>query len=310
MSETRLNINISATFIMIIICFIWGTQQAAIKTIADQISPVLQIGLRSIFATLLVCLVIFIKNKELLQVKNYVFPGLIVGALFGSEFLFVAEGLKITSTSHMTVFIYSAPIFSAIGLQLFNKHESLTKVQWIGVIIASLGIVVAFITNDKDTNLDMNNSFLGDMMALTAGFLWGATTVVIRCSQLRFAPAEHTLFFQLGGAGVLLLTYAYLTDQFSFSLSYNITINLLAQVLFVSFASYLAWFSLIRKYKASQLGILSFLTPIIGVISGIILLEERVSSNFTMGSIMILIGVIIVSTWPWLSVKIKNKFRQ
>jgi len=43
-------------------------------------------------------------------------PGLTVGVLFALEFLLVAEGLRHTSASHMVVFLYTAPIFAALGL--------------------------------------------------------------------------------------------------------------------------------------------------------------------------------------------------
>ncbi len=307
MSDSRLNVDFTASLIMLVICFVWGIQQVAIKSIADQIAPVLQIGLRSVFAALLVWFAMFLNNNQLSQSKAYIFSGTTVGFLFALEFLFIAEGLKYTSASHMTVFLYTAPIFAAIGLHLFNKHERLAKVQWIGISIAFLGLVISFLSRGDTTDGSLRDVLIGDTLALVAGILWGATTVVVRCTRLGVASAEHTLFFQLGGAGILLLSYATLTDQLQFSLNLNVSINLLLQVIFVSFASYLAWFSLIRKYKASQLGVLSFMTPVIGVFSGIFILNEKAQSEFIWGAILILIGVMIVSVWPWLYLKIKKR---
>lgn len=39
-----------------------------------------------------------------------------MGGLFGLEFLLVGEGMRHTSASHMVVFLYTAPIFAALGL--------------------------------------------------------------------------------------------------------------------------------------------------------------------------------------------------
>ncbi|KNH14479.1 DMT family transporter [Vibrio cyclitrophicus] len=306
MNDSRLNVDVTASLSMFMICFIWGVQQAAIKSIADQIAPVLQIGGRSFLAALMVWVMMTLKKDSLKQSKDYLISGVVVGALFALEFLFVAEGLRYTTASHMTVFLYTAPIFAAIGLQLFNKHEILAKMQWFGIGIAFCGIAVAFFSRDE-ASTNLQDMLIGDVMALIAGLLWGATTVVVRCTRLGVASTEHTLFFQLGGAGVLLLSYAAITDQIHFSLNFNTSMNLLFQVLFVSFASYLAWFSLIRKYKASQLGVLSFMTPVIGVIASILLLDEQAHSGFIWGSLLILVGVLLVSVWPWLNLKIRNR---
>ncbi|MGO2318598.1 MAG: DMT family transporter [Vibrio toranzoniae] len=305
MNDSRLNVDVTASLSMFMICFIWGVQQAAIKSIADQIAPVLQIGGRSFLAALMVWVIMTLKNNSLKQSKDYLISGVVVGTLFALEFLFVAEGLRYTTASHMTVFLYTAPIFAAIGLQLFNKHETLAGMQWVGICIAFCGIAVAFFSRDE-ASTNLQDMLIGDIMALIAGLLWGATTVVVRCTRLGLASAEHTLFFQLGGAGVLLLSYATITDQLHFSLTYNASINLIFQVIFVSFASYLAWFSLIRKYKASQLGVLSFMTPVIGVLASIIILDEQAHSGFIWGSLLILVGVLLVSIWPWLHLKIRN----
>lgn len=307
MNDSRLNVDVTASLSMFMICFVWGVQQAAIKSIADQISPVLQIGLRSFLAALMVWVIMIVKNNSLKQSKDYLLSGLVVGALFALEFLFVAEGLRYTTASHMTVFLYTAPIFAAVGLQVFNKSETLARMQWLGIGIAFCGIGIAFFSRDETSN-NLQNILIGDIMALVAGFLWGATTVVVRCTRLGLASAEHTLFFQLGGAGVLLLGYASITGQLHFTLNYNTSINLLFQVLFVSFASYLAWFSLIRKYKASQLGVLSFMTPIIGVLASILLLDEHAHSRFIWGAVLILVGVLLVSIWPWFHQKIRNRY--
>jgi len=63
---------------------------------------------------------IIIKKTPLKNLTNCLVAGGAVGILFGLQFLFVAEGLRYTSASHMSVFLYTAPIFAAIGLQFFN----------------------------------------------------------------------------------------------------------------------------------------------------------------------------------------------
>ena len=111
----RKQIDTYATLVMTLLCVIWGIQQVAIKSVANEISPVLQVAIRSGAAAGLICLLFILKKTSLRNFAICVVPGGAVGILFGLQFLFVAEGLRYTSASHMSVFLYTAPIFLLWG---------------------------------------------------------------------------------------------------------------------------------------------------------------------------------------------------
>lgn len=141
-------------------------------------------------------------------------------------------------------------------------------------------------------------------MGLLAGLAWGATTVVVRCTSLSQAPATHTLFYQLSGAGVLLSVYALCSGQHHFRPGITAALSLLFLIYIVGLVSYLTWFSLMKTYLASQLGVLSFMTPVFGVIASMLLLGEEPQPGFVWGTLLILSGIIIVSGWPWFITKL------
>ena len=303
MTFRRKNADLRASAIMTVICIIWGVQQVAIKGVAEEISPVLQVALRSGIAALLVLVVMSCKKESLRQSSPYLMAGCVVGLLFALEFLFVAEGLRYTSASHMAVFLYTAPAFAAVGLQLFHPDERLMPAQWGGIVVAFIGIAVAFLSGSSSTG-DTVRMLTGDVMGLLAGLAWGATTVVVRCTALSQAPATHTLFYQLTGACILLFMYALFSGQLHFRPGVTGSLSLLFQIFIVGFASYLTWFSLMKTYLASQLGVLSFMTPVFGVLAGMLFLDEQPQPGFIWGTLLILSGIIIVSGWPWFITKL------
>lgn len=302
MTLKRKNADLRAGGVITMLCIIWGVQQVAIKGVADEVSPVLQVALRSGIAALLVLVVMTCRKESLRQSRPYLMAGCVVGLLFALEFLFVAEGLRFTSASHMAVFLYTAPAFAAVGLQLFHPDERLVPAQWAGIFVAFSGIVVAFLSGNSGSG-DMVKMLTGDAMGLLAGLAWGATTVVVRCTALSQAPATHTLFYQLAGAGILLLLYALFSGQLHFRPGVNGSLSLLFQIFIVGFASYLTWFSLMKTYLASQLGVLSFMTPVFGVLTGMLFLNEEPQPGFIWGTLLILSGIVIVSGWPWFITK-------
>jgi drug/metabolite transporter (DMT)-like permease len=280
---------------MTLLCLIWSLQQISLKAIAAQASPMLMVALRSLIALLLLG-GLMAWRKENAPARDRWMPGLLAGALFGVEYLLITAALALTQASHVVVFLYTAPIFAALGLQFRLPAERLGRVQWAGTCIAFGGIAVAFFGGAQaGSDAVAWRSLLGDMLALLAGAAWGATTVTIRCSRLAAAPATETLMYQLLGAFVLLLPIAWLTNQWHFEISGEVLAHLGFQSLIMSFASVLTWCWLLRNYLASQLGVFSFLTPLFGVLLGVWLLGESLEPQFIAGGAIVLAGVVLVS---------------
>jgi drug/metabolite transporter (DMT)-like permease len=286
---------------MVVLCMVWSLQQIVLKATAADIAPVMQIGLRSGAAAVLVGLVMLWRGERMRVSDGTWQPGMVVGLLFGLEFLLVAEGLRHTNASHMVVFLYTAPIFAALGLHWKLPAERLGVPQWAGIALAFGGLAYAFLGRSPTaaTAASASNVLWGDFLGLLGGVAWGATTVVVRCSKLAQAPATQTLLYQLVGAFVLLLAGAAVTGQTHVNLTPQVWASLAFHVVVVSFASFLVWFWLLRKYLASRLGVFSFLTPLFGIVFGAWLLNEPIEASFLLGAIPVLMGIILVSGGAW-----------
>ncbi|QDE89189.1 hypothetical protein BHS06_09610 [Myxococcus xanthus] len=280
---------------MLALCAIWGMQQVAVKLAAPHIPSMMQMAVRSGVGALLVGLLCWVRGERGLLRRGPWRPGLVVGALFALEFLFVGEGLRHTHASHMGVFLYTAPIFAALGLHWLVPAERLRRTQWLGIAVAFAGIALAF--GGGWLQGDISPGVLwGDALGLLAGLAWGATTVAIRVSALSDAPPTQTLLYQLVGGVALLLPVALLTGQAGpISMAPIAWASLLFQGVIVCFASYLTWFWLLRRYLASNLSVFSFMTPLFGVSAGILVLNEQADGFFAVGAVLVLTGILIVS---------------
>ncbi|MBH2811518.1 DMT family transporter [Serratia liquefaciens] len=291
--SARNNIDGKAGAAMVMICAIWGLQQVAIKAAEPDISAVLQIAIRSGIAALAVYLLARFKGEKFLLDPRTLLAGFGVGLSFALEFFFVSEGLRYTSASHMAVFLYTAPLFSAIGLHFFIRHERLSAVQWAGIAIAFGGVVLAISAMGESSG--GVNQLRGDIYGLLAGLSWGGSTILIRTTGLANCSSKQTLLFQLTGACIVLSLLAMTMQNVHFTLSSMAWSSLVFQTVIVSFISYLIWFSLLRHYQASSLGILTFMTPIFGILAGVVILGEPLQIEFVLGSVLIVLGLIVVS---------------
>ena len=293
----RKSVDGAATAVMVVLCLIWGAQQVAIKAVADDIAPVMQIAVRSGVAALLVWLIGKWIMREVWLPKVWCRSGLVVAVLFAAEFLLVAQGLRWTSASHMTVFLYTAPLFAAIGLHLRLPEERLGATQWLGMSLAFAGIAITFLMprDGVATQLALTDSLLGDLLGLCAGAAWGFTTVAVRTSRLSEAPATQTLFYQLAGAFLILLPLGLLLGQSAVSFSSLAVGSLIFQTVIVSVASYLIWFWMLRRYLAARLGVLAFMSPLFGVLMGYLWLGEQTSVGFLLGASLTIVGLLVVN---------------
>ncbi|MDH1006246.1 DMT family transporter [Acinetobacter junii] len=299
--DERKALDQTASSLMIVLCMVWGLQQVILKMAASDISPLMQIALRSGLAALLLLPLVLLDQKSQLMNPKNVKAGALVAVLFSLEFFLLAQALQLTSASHAVVLLYTAPIFVTLGLHWKLPSERLTLLQWTGIGIAFIGIVVTFIRPQQiGVNTFQQQMLWGDLYALAAAIAWAATTVTVRLSSLAQAAVTQTLFYQLAGSFILLLGLAFFMGQAVVQWTPLVIGSLAFHTLIVSFASFLAWFWLLRNYLASRLGVFSFLTPLFGIIFGVWLLDENIEANFIFGTALVLLGILVVSLQGWL----------
>jgi drug/metabolite transporter (DMT)-like permease len=282
--------------LMLMLCICWGLQQVAVKVAAPSINPVAQMAVRSLVAAALVAQLMARQRTSFSVRDGTLWPGVWAGVLFGAEFLCISVGLTYTSASHMVMFLYTAPIFTVLGLQWRVRGESLQPQQWAGIVLAFLGIAFAFSNGLAQHGPHAAESRIGDVLGVIAGALWGATTVLIRGSVLSETAPSKTLLYQLVVSGVLLMFIALAAGYVrQIEMTHIAWASLLFQSVVVSFASYLAWFWILRRYLASRVSVFAFLTPLFGVLFGVLLLDEPFSARFAVGAALVLAGIVLVN---------------
>jgi drug/metabolite transporter (DMT)-like permease len=288
-----------AAGLMIVLCACWGFQQIAMKLAAPSLHPVMQNGLRSLIASVLLIALMAWRREPFSFRDGRFAAGVGAGALFAGEFLMVGLGLVYTTASHLVVFVYTAPIFTALGLHWWVAGERMRAAQWLGVLLSFAGIALAFSDGfaagfaGGGASSDM---LIGDALGVVGGLMWAATTLLIRGSSLSEAPPMQTLLYQLAvGALLLLIAGGLMGEWHAVTMTPVAWASLLFQGVGVAFLSFLAWFWLLRHYLASRLSAFSFLTPLFGVSFGVLLLSEPLDTRFVAGAVLVLAGIVLVN---------------
>src|SRR5262245_40625066 len=183
-----------AAAIVVVLCMSWGFNQVAVKLAIPDIPPLLQATIRSVIAAVLVALWARWRGISFSLRDGTLLPGIVAGALFGLEFVFIYRGLLWTTASRAVLFIYLAPVLVVIGARWLLPGDQFRLSQWLGLAVSFAGIALAFGLPAPAAD---PRQMLGDLMMICAAVSWAATTLVIKASTLNQAPFEKTSLYQL-----------------------------------------------------------------------------------------------------------------
>ena len=288
----RKALDTGAVATMVLLCLVWGFGHVAAKFTAQGISLVFQSGLRSLVAALLLLAWGRLRGIAFWERDGTFWPGLFAGLLFAAEFVFIFAGLAMTDAARMVVFVYLAPCITAFGLHFLIPQERLSLRQWLGVLVAFGGVALAF----SDGFASGRGTLLGDLFGVLGALFWALTTILIRATRLASVSAPKTLFYQLAVSGPVLLLAAWRMGEPGITgLSLPVLLAFTYQCVAVAFASYLAWFWLLRQYLAARLSVFSFLTPVFGVLAGALVLGEPLTVAFLLAAVLVGAGLVLVN---------------
>lgn len=225
-------------------------------------------------------------------------PGLVSGLLFAAEFVCVYRGLGYTTASRLVVLVYLSPFVVAAGMPFISRHERLAPAQAGGLLLGFAAVVLAF-ADRSPAAPGTEQRWIGDLLAVVAAVMWGATVLVMRGTRLAVVSPEKSLLYQLGVSAVALAGASALTGE---ALPAQWPPALIASLAFqccvVAFASYLGWFWLVRHYPAVRLAAFSFLAPLLGLLCGWALLDEPLSLSLLLALAGVALGIWLVNRTP------------
>lgn len=281
-----------AFVVLTLLCLAWGLNQVGIKIANEGIPPVVQALLRSVLACVLVGLWAWWRGIRLFAVDRSLLPGIACGVLFGLEFVALYLGLDRTTAARGVVFLYTMPFFVALGAALWLPQERLARAQLVGLVGAFAGMTLGL----ADGWGAPGGAFAGDLLCLLAAVLWALTTLVIKTTCLIEEAPERVLFYQLVFSIPVLAVAAPLFGPVAILNPTPLVLGALAyQVLVVVTVTYLTWFWLIRLYPAAQLASFTFLTPLLGVAAGGLILAEPVTPALIAALALVALGIWLVS---------------
>jgi drug/metabolite transporter (DMT)-like permease len=200
-------------------------------------------------------------------------------------------GVERSTASNASILILLEPVTILLLAALF-LGERITPRQLCGVGLGLAGALVIVLEGASASDLLAGEHLLGNLVLALHGILWGLYTPLAKPLSARHDALDLCLRATL--VGVLALVPLALLEHESWQAGPELLPALgwtLALGLFVSFASTWLWLWALAHIAASRVAGFVFLQPLAGVLFGLGLLGESLSTSARIGAGLIVAGV-------------------
>ena len=274
---------------LLIAILIWGFAYIVTKSGLDAVPPMMFALLRYAVASLLLVPLALARGGLKRLPQPVPWKTLFLMALAGVALYYVLFNLALAYTSaSQTALIQSAfPAIVAI-LAVLWLRERVTRQRFAGIGLAIVGVVLIVATQDDAA---ARNPMLGNALAFASVLSWSVYTILAKRIS-NADPIAVTAAISL--IGTVMLVPAALLENADASLS-GISRDGWLAILYLgglaSAASYLLYSRALRDIDASLVGAFINLSPVIGVVSGVLVLGEPIRTTAILGGVLVLAGV-------------------
>ncbi len=269
---------------------IWGGMYVVSDIVLEVIPPFALLTSRLVLAILSLG-IWFLFSRPAIPNKREILPLILVGLLgygvsVGAQFVgtdksTAINGALITSASPAFILIFAAWIL----------HEKLTWIRIASVALASLGVVVIIDPAKADFGSD---AFLGNIALVIAALTWGLFSVLIRKVSEKQDTSIVTFFGFMGG---LLLTIPATLFELPQRPIGEITPEIILGILYLGIISTAVamwlWNRAFALVDASVASLFFFAQPFVGALLGVLVLNQELTINLQIGSVLIILGVLL-----------------
>jgi drug/metabolite transporter (DMT)-like permease len=273
---------------------VWGSSYLAIRVGVRELPPALFAGSRFILAGVLLGTYARLTGQDFPASRREWQTIIIVGALLmlGGNGL-VVWGEQWVPSSLAALIVASVALWIAYFGTLGPQGEALAPRAVIGLVTGFAGVAVLVTPHGAAFTW---TQVRGELAVAVAAMLWAAGTIYGRRRRPSTPPLMSAAMQMLSG-GILLCALGWSWGEPArWVWSSHGLLSLAYLTLFASCLAYSAYVWLMHEVTPSQLGTYAYINPLIAVLMGNWLLAETLNAREGIGMLIILSGVVLVST--------------
>ena len=227
----------------------------------------------------------------------------------GGSLYFLTENsaMNYTTTTNTSLIVSLSPLIATFLISLFYQSQRLNRVQSAGSLMAALGVVIVVLNGRFVLHL----SPIGDSLAFSAALCWGFYSLLMIPANLRYDTLFITRKVFVYGLLSMIPYYLWKPEEtviFTASVLSVLDLPVLLNLLFLgcvaSMLCFLAWNWVLKKLGAVIATNYVYFNPVTTILFAWAVLSEQITVYFLLGTVLILLGMILVDKYPKLTTQV------
>lgn len=273
---------------------VWGTTWVAMKYAIKEIPP-LQLAASRQFIAGSIFIIFFLLKKESLptlhQFKKLVFLAILTFAM--------ANGLSTWSMKYLTSGLGALigalyPLSVVIMEYFFFKNNKINTTTISGILLGIFGI--AFVFYDNAFGVHPKGYVFGLALAIIAMLSWSLSSILIAKKYIKM-NAYFGMGWQMFLSSILLGVLSFFNEK-NVNLT-SISISSLSAILYLilagSIIAIIAFVYSMKHLNPAIAVLYAYINPIVAMVTGTIMLGEKITIIIIIGSVITLMGVYLVN---------------
>jgi drug/metabolite transporter (DMT)-like permease len=205
--------------------------------------------------------------------------------------LLFAWAEQYVSSSLASIYNAVTPITTALMATLVFRVERLGRGPVLGVLIGIVGVVVII---GPWQYAALTGDLWGQLACLGAAVCYGFTFGYTR-KFLSGRPIAGTTFafLNIGLAGAIMLLLTPVIAWHPVSLSWPVVLSLVALGALGTGVAYIWNINVLRAWGPTNASTVTYVTPVVGVVLGVLVLSETFSWHEPLGAVLVLFGILL-----------------
>lgn len=301
--------NISAATLMVLsACIIWGAQPMFVTFVVREFDPIPLVSIRY-FTVGVVLLAALAYSGEKLLPPRRTWPALFTMGILGVCINNVTQftGLQYSTVTNFTIIATLTPIVTAL-LSFVLIHERLHRLQWLGICSSLCGALYLLSNGSLAAILTLSFN-IGDVLFFTSQVAWALYSIIVVRIIDDVSPFAIVAWSGLLGSLTTAAGAAYFGH---FELPSLLSPLALGSYLFVIFAGGLIamifWNKGTGIVGPSQAAVFMNIMPLVGIVCGVLFLDEHFLAAQAVGGVLILSGVYLTTQYRTVAYRLAKYF--
>ncbi|MFJ4223238.1 DMT family transporter [Microbacterium sp. NPDC089695] len=276
----------------VLVGVVWGSSFLFMKVGLEAVSPGQLVWARLVLGALTLGVVMLVRRERLPRAIRLWGHLLVIALTFCvAPFLLFAWAQQYVSSGLGSIYNATTPIMAAVMAGAVFRVEKLRAGQLAGVALGIVGVIVIVAPWQ---GLDLQQSVPAQMAMLAATACYGFSFAYMRkfVSNSGVSPLVFS-FMNIGLAAAVMILLTPLLAVEPISLAAGPILAILALGALGTGVAYIWNQTTVRAWGPTRASTVTYLTPMVGVALGVLILHESVSWNEPVGGLVVILGILL-----------------